>query len=65
MITLLLLSIPTTITTISAFRWPLIGCRYRYPVSWFEVCEATLIEPDLVLYAMDKVKLIRDRIKTA
>ena len=37
----------------------------RSPVSWFEVGETTLIGPDLVLDAMEKVQLIRDRLKTA
>ena len=38
--------------------------RCRSPVCWFAVGEPTLIGPDLVLYAMDKVQLIRDRTKT-
>ena len=42
----------------------LYGRRYRSHVGWFEVDEATLIGPDSVLYAMEKVKLIRDRLKT-
>ena len=32
---------------------------------WFEVGEAALVGPDSVLYAMEKVQLIRDRLKTA
>jgi len=43
----------------------LYGCRCRSPVGWFEVSEAALIEPDSVHYAMEKVKLIVDRLKTA
>ncbi|WMV09043.1 hypothetical protein MTR67_002428 [Solanum verrucosum] len=39
--------------------------RCRSPVGWFEVGEAALIGPDSVLDAMEKVKLIRDRLKTA
>ena len=31
----------------------------------FEVCEVALKAPDPVLYAMEKVKLIRDGFKTA
>ena len=62
MITFLLLSLPTIITTIPAFRLPL---RCRSLVSWFEIGEAALIGPDSVLYAMEKVQLIRDRLKTA
>ena len=42
----------------------LYGCRCRFPIGWFEVGETTLIGPDSVLYAMDKVQLIRDRLKT-
>ena len=43
----------------------LYGRRCRSPVCWFEVGETTLIGPDSVLYAMEKVQLIRDRLKTA
>ncbi|WMV58415.1 hypothetical protein MTR67_051800 [Solanum verrucosum] len=43
----------------------LYGCRYRSPVGWFEVGEAALIGPNLVNDAMEKVQLIRDRLKTA
>ena len=43
----------------------LYGRRCRSTVGWFEVGEATLIGPDLVLYAMEKVQFIRDRLKTA
>ena len=39
--------------------------RCRSHVGWYEVGEAALIGPNLVLYAMDKVKLIRDRLKKA
>ena len=39
--------------------------RYRSLVCSFEVGEAALIGPDSVLYAMEKVQLIRDRLKTA
>ena len=37
----------------------------RSPVGWFEVGEETLIGSDSVHYAMEKVQLIRDRLKTA
>ena len=43
----------------------LYGRRCRSLVGWFEVGEATLIGPDSVLYATEKVQLIRDRLKTA
>ena len=36
----------------------------RSPICWFEVGEAALIGPDSVLYALEKVQLIRDRLKT-
>ena len=42
----------------------LYGRRCRSPVGWFEVGEAALIGTDSVLYAMEKVQLIRDRLKT-
>ncbi|WMV30634.1 hypothetical protein MTR67_024019 [Solanum verrucosum] len=37
--------------------------RYRSPIGWFEVGETGLIEPDLVHQAMEKVKLIQERLK--
>ncbi|WMV23933.1 hypothetical protein MTR67_017318 [Solanum verrucosum] len=43
----------------------LYGRRCRSPVGWFEVGETTLIGPDSVHDAMEKVQLIRDRLKTA
>ncbi|XP_070004699.1 uncharacterized protein [Nicotiana sylvestris] len=43
----------------------LYGRRYRSPIGWFEVGEAELIGPDLVYQAMEKVKLIKERLKTA
>ena len=42
----------------------LYGRRYRSPVGWFEVGEAALIGPHLVFFAMEKVQIIRDRLKT-
>ena len=39
--------------------------RCRSPMGWFEVGEATVIELDAVFEAMEKVKLIRERLKTA
>ena len=38
----------------------LYGGRCRSHVGWFEVGETALIEPDSVLYALEKVQLIRD-----
>ncbi|XP_047263692.1 uncharacterized protein LOC124896208 [Capsicum annuum] len=38
--------------------------RCRLPIGWFEVGEAATIGPDAVFKAMEKVKLIRERLKT-
>ena len=43
----------------------LYGRRCRSPVGWFEVGESASIGPDSFLYAMEKVQLIRDRLKPA
>ncbi|XP_070042619.1 uncharacterized protein [Nicotiana tomentosiformis] len=43
----------------------LYGQKCRSPISWFEVGEAELLGPNLVQQAMEKVKLIRDRLRTA
>ena len=43
----------------------LYGRRCRSPVGWFEVGEMALIGPDLVLDVMEKVKVIREMLKTA
>ena len=43
----------------------LYGRRCKSPVILFEVGETALIGPDSALYAMEKVKLIRDRLKTS
>ncbi|WMV08684.1 hypothetical protein MTR67_002069 [Solanum verrucosum] len=43
----------------------LYGIRCRSPIRWFEVGEARLIGPDLVRQAMEKVKVIQERFKTA
>ena len=40
------------------------GLRCISHVRLFEVGETALIGPDSVLYAMEKVQLIRDRLKT-
>ncbi|WMV58173.1 hypothetical protein MTR67_051558 [Solanum verrucosum] len=42
----------------------LCGRRCRSPIGWFEVGEAGLIGPDLVHQAMEKVKVIQERLKT-
>ncbi|XP_047258410.1 uncharacterized protein LOC124890670 [Capsicum annuum] len=43
----------------------LYGRRCRSPIIWFKVGKATLIGPDLVHEGMEKVWLIRERLKTA
>ncbi|WMV32950.1 hypothetical protein MTR67_026335 [Solanum verrucosum] len=43
----------------------LYGRRFRSPIGWFEVGEVVLIGPELVHEAMEKVWLIRERLKTA
>ncbi|XP_070025917.1 uncharacterized protein [Nicotiana sylvestris] len=43
----------------------LYGRKCRSPIGWFEVGEAELLGPNLVQQAMEKVKLIRDRLRTA
>ncbi|XP_070002577.1 uncharacterized protein [Nicotiana sylvestris] len=42
----------------------LYGGRCRSPIGWFEVGEAELIEQDLVHQVMEKVKIIKERLKT-
>ncbi|KAH0683066.1 hypothetical protein KY289_020818 [Solanum tuberosum] len=41
------------------------GRRCGSPIGWFKVGEARLIGPDLVRQAMEKVKVIQERLKTA
>ncbi|KAH0706534.1 hypothetical protein KY285_012312 [Solanum tuberosum] len=43
----------------------LYGKRCISPIGWFEVGEVGLIGPDLVHQAMEKVKVIQERLKTA
>ncbi|WMV46287.1 hypothetical protein MTR67_039672 [Solanum verrucosum] len=43
----------------------LYGRRCRSPIVWFEVGEAGLIGPDLVHQAMEKVRIIQERLKAA
>ena len=42
----------------------LYGRRCQSSIGWFEVSEAELIRPDLVHQAIEKVKIIRERLKT-
>ncbi|XP_059279091.1 uncharacterized protein LOC132033207 [Lycium ferocissimum] len=43
----------------------LYGNRCRSPIGWLEVGEVELLGPDLVYQAMEKIKLIQERLKTA
>jgi hypothetical protein len=43
----------------------LYGRRCRSPIGWFEAGEAKLVGPELIQDAIEKVKLIRDRLVTA
>ncbi|XP_070055789.1 uncharacterized protein [Nicotiana tomentosiformis] len=43
----------------------LYGWRCRSPIGWFEIREAKLIGPDLVHHSMEKVKIIKERLRTA
>ena len=43
----------------------LYGRRCRSPVGWFKVGEVALLGPDLVMEALEKVRMIRERLKTA
>ncbi|KAH0633271.1 hypothetical protein KY284_036057 [Solanum tuberosum] len=43
----------------------LYGRRCRSPIGWFEVGEVALIDPELVDEAIEKVRLIRERLKMA
>ncbi|XP_070024978.1 uncharacterized protein [Nicotiana sylvestris] len=43
----------------------LYGRRCRSPIGWFEVGEEELLGLDLVHQAMEKVKVIQERMKTA
>nr|XP_009764680.1 PREDICTED: uncharacterized protein LOC104216360 [Nicotiana sylvestris] len=43
----------------------LYGQKCRSPIGWFEVGEAELLGPNLVQQVMEKVKLTRDRLRTA
>ena len=42
----------------------LYGRRCRSPIGWFEVGEVRLIGPDILYQAMEKVKVIQERLKT-
>ncbi|XP_047259141.1 uncharacterized protein LOC124891447, partial [Capsicum annuum] len=42
----------------------LYGSRCRFPIGCFEVGEAAVTRPDAVFKAMEKVRFIRERLKT-
>ena len=42
----------------------LYGRRCRSPVEWFEVSEFSLLGPEIIYKALEKVRVIRDRLKT-
>ncbi|KAH0728122.1 hypothetical protein KY284_003987 [Solanum tuberosum] len=43
----------------------LYGRRCRSPIGWFEVGEVALLGPDLVMEALEKVMMIREKLKMA
>lgn len=43
----------------------LYGRTCRSPIGWFKVGEATVVGPDLVFYALEKVQLIKERLRAA
>ncbi|XP_059288497.1 uncharacterized protein LOC132041821 [Lycium ferocissimum] len=43
----------------------LYGRRYRSPIGWFNVGENQLLGPDLIQQAVDKVKVIQERLLAA
>ena len=43
----------------------LYGRRCRSPIGWFEMGEAKILGPDLVQDAINKVKLIKERLIVA
>lgn len=43
----------------------LYGRKCRSPIGWLDIAETVLIGPDVIRQAVDKVKLIRERLLTA
>ncbi|XP_069155776.1 uncharacterized protein [Solanum lycopersicum] len=43
----------------------LYGRRCRSPVGWFEIGESSILGPEIIHEALEKVRLIRDRLSTA
>ena len=42
----------------------LYGRRCRYLVGWFEVGESSILGPEIIHEALEKVRVIRDRLTT-
>ena len=42
----------------------LYGRRCRYPVGWFEVGESSILGPEIIHEALEKVRVISDRLAT-
>lgn len=67
MITCRLYSLPIITIIMLAFRWHHFEVLYkricRSPVGQFEIGDMTLIDPDLVSDAMEKVSLIMEKVK--
>lgn len=63
MITLLLLSSPIIIATISKLRWRTVP-RCRSSLCQLDVVEEALVGADSVQYAIENVQLIKERLKT-
>ena len=43
----------------------LYGRRCRSPVWWFEVGESSILSPEIIYEAIEKVRVIRERLATA
>ena len=43
----------------------LYGRRCRSPVAWFEVGESSILGPEIIHEALEKVRVIRDRLAIA
>ena len=43
----------------------LYGRRCRSPVGWFEVGESSILGPEIINEALEKVRVIRDRLATS
>ena len=43
----------------------LCGRRCRSPVWWFEVGESSILSPEIIYEAIEKVRVIRDRLASA